>query len=62
MANIVVGHPFRVTQARGQHGLGAIEGLDLRLLIDREHDGMIGRVQIKTHHIAHLFNEKRIAR
>jgi len=62
MANVVVGHPFHVTQAHGQHRLGAIKGLDLRLLIHREHDGMIGRVQIKTHHIAHLFNEERIAR
>ncbi len=33
MADVVVGHPFYVTQAHRQHGLGAIEGLDLRLFI-----------------------------
>ena len=52
MANVVVGHSFHVAQPHRQHRLSAIKGLNLRLLIDREHDRMVRRVQIGSHHIA----------
>ncbi len=60
VADIVMGDAFHVFQAHRQHRLGTIERLDLRLFIDRKHDGMIGRIQIESHHIAHLFDEEGI--
>jgi len=56
-----MGHSFYVSEPHGQHRLGPVEGLNLRLLIDREHDRMVRRVQIEPHHIANFFNEERIA-
>lgn len=61
MANVVVGHSFDVSKSHGQHGLGPVEGLDLRILINGEHDRMIRRFQIEPHDIAYFFNEERIA-
>ena len=61
MANVVMSDSFHVTEAHRQHRLSAVEGLNLGLLIDRQHDGVIGRVEVKTHHISYLFHEKGIA-
>lgn len=41
VAAIVVGPPFGDPRSQGKDWLGAIEGLDLRLLIDAEDDGGI---------------------
>lgn len=60
MADIVMRDAFHVTQAHGQHRLGAAQGLDLRLFIDGQHDGMIRRVQVQTDNVAYLLDEKRI--
>jgi hypothetical protein len=61
MANVVVGHSFDVSKSHGQHRLGPVEGLNLALLIDREHNRVVRRVQIEPHHIAYFFDEERIA-
>ena len=58
MPDVVVGHSFDIAEPHGQHRLGAIQCLNLALLIDREHDGVVGRVQIEANHIAHLFDEE----
>src|SRR5882757_466009 len=60
MANIVMSDPFHVAQADRQHRLGTVQSLNLGLLIDRQDDSVIGRVQIKTHHISDLFHEEGI--
>ncbi len=41
-------------------GLGAIECLDLALLVDRQHDRVLRRVQVKADHVDQLFGEPRI--
>ena len=41
----------------GQARLGAVEGLDLALFVDREHDGTGGRIDIKPDHIAQFVDE-----
>ena len=51
MANGIVGHSFHITKSHGQHRLGPIESLNLRLLIDTEHDRVVRRVQVEPHHI-----------
>src|SRR6516164_8258311 len=38
-----------------QSRLSAVEGLDLALLVDREYDGMGGRIDVETDHIPELF-------
>jgi hypothetical protein len=38
----------------------AVEGLDLGLLIDAEHDRGVGRVQIQPNDVSHLVDELRI--
>ena len=47
MALVVVGHRAGSAFLHRQAGLGAVERLDLRLFVDREHDGMSGRIDIK---------------
>ena len=44
-----------------QAGLGAVQGLDLTFLINREHHRMRRRVDVKPHHIAHLGGKLRVA-
>jgi hypothetical protein len=55
-----VGDPFEVAEPHRQHGLGAVERLNLALLVDRQNDGVIGRVQVEADHIAYLFDEEGI--
>jgi len=62
MANVVVGHTFHISQAHRQHRLGAVQGLNLALLIDTEDQSMVGRVEIQANNIADLFDEERIGR
>ena len=45
-----------------QAGLGAVERLDLRLFVDREHDGVGRRVDVEPDHIAQLGDEVGIVR
>ena len=56
MANIIMGHAFDITQPHGQHGLGAVEGLNLALFVDAEHQGVIGWMQIQADNVAHLLS------
>jgi hypothetical protein len=42
-----------------QHGLATIQGLDLRLLIDAQHDGALGRGHVEADDIASLGDEIR---
>ena len=48
VADVIVGDALDIAQSHGQHGLGAVQGLNLALLIDAQHQGMIGRVQIQA--------------
>jgi hypothetical protein len=45
---------------RGQARLGAVQGLDLRLLIDTEDHGVGGRIDIQADDVADLGGELRI--
>ena len=60
VALVVVGHRASTASLHRQARLGAVEGLDLRLLIDREHDGMGGRIDIEPDNIAQLVDELRV--
>src|SRR5437899_2776095 len=51
--------PMRPGQAER---LGAIQRLDLRLLIDAEHQRAIWRVEVEADDVAHLVDEQRVCR
>jgi hypothetical protein len=58
VADIVVCDSLDVSQAHGQERLGAIQSLNLALFINGEHQGVIGRIQVQAHNVAHLFNKE----
>ena len=60
MALVVVGHRAGSAFLHRQAGLGTVERLDLRLFVDREDDGMGGRIDIKPDNIAQLVDELRV--
>ena len=45
-----------------QHGRRAVEGLDLALFVDAQHQGAIRRREIQADDIAHFLDEQRVAR
>ena len=45
-----------------QVGAGALQSLDLALLVDGQHDGMGGRVHVEADHILDLLGEGRVVR
>src|SRR5450759_3224063 len=59
---VVVGHRPGAALLHRQTGLGAVERLDLAFFIDREDDGMGGRVDIETDDVAQLVDEARVGR
>ena len=58
--NVVVSHPCGKARAHRQDRLRAIQRLDLRLLVDAEHQRLLRRVQIEPDDVGHLSIEVRI--
>ena len=57
---VVVRHGAGAALLHRQAGLGAVERLDLALLVDRQHDGMGGRIDVEPDHVAQLVGEVRV--
>jgi hypothetical protein len=55
---IVVGTPFDLARASWQHGLSAIQCLNLALFVHADHHRMIRRVHVKAHNVAHLCDKQ----
>ncbi len=62
MADIVMGASCGVARGHGPGLLGASQGLDLRLLVYRQHDRMVRRVPIQTDDITNLRSKGGIPR
>ena len=62
VAFIVMGHDLTAPRLDRQPGLGAIEGLDLTFLVEREHHGMRRGIDIESDDVGELGGEGRIAR
>jgi hypothetical protein len=62
MACIVVASPRRLAGAQRQHRLAAVERVDQGCFAHSQHDGMLGRRDIETYHVAHLGHEVRVGR
>ena len=60
VALVVVGRGRRPALLHRQPGLGALEGLDLGFLVDREHDRVRRRVHVEPDHVAQLGDERRV--
>lgn len=60
MTLIVVGHGACASLLHRQPWLGAVQCLNLALLIDREHDGVVGRIGIQPDGLLELGGKLRI--
>src|SRR3546814_1556173 len=60
MPLIVVGHRAGAPLLQRQAGLGPVERLNLRLLVEREHDGVRRRIDIQHDYVAQLLDELRV--
>src|SRR5450756_1036003 len=60
MAFVVMGHRSSTARQHRQTRLGAVERLDLALLIDRENDGMGWWIDIEAYNIAQLVDKLRV--
>ena len=59
---VVVGPPFSLARAQGEHRRRAIQGLDLRRVVDAEARGVRRRIEIHPHAVADRVDEQRIRR
>jgi hypothetical protein len=62
VANIVVGHGAGPALLHRQARLGTVERLDLRLLVDREHNGMGRRIEVEPDDVPELGGKGRVVR
>lgn len=60
VADVVMGDVLHVAQAHRQQRLGAVQCLDLRLLVNAEHHRLVGRVQLQAHDACDLLDKERI--
>ena len=57
IADVVVGSTFGLADVHGQDRLGALERLNLRLLVEGEHHRVVRRIHIQTDDIPDLVDE-----
>ena len=58
---VIVGHATATSFLQRQPGLGALQGLNLALLVYAKHNRLLGRIQVQTHHVGEFLGEFRIA-
>jgi hypothetical protein len=51
-----VSAPLGLSRAHWKERLGAIEGLNLRLLVHAQNHGFLGRIEVKPHDVADLLD------
>ena len=56
VASVVVRASLGEAGSEGQNGLSAVERLDLGLLVHREHDSALRRVQVEADHVVDLLD------
>ena len=62
VALVVMRHRPAAALLHRQPRLGAVKGLDLALFIDRQHQSLVGRIEVEADDILDLGDEVRIAR
>ena len=59
---VIVSHRAQTPLLHGQSGLGAVQCLELGLLVHAKNQGLVGRIQVQPHHIGEPRQEPRITR
>ena len=62
VADVIMGHRSGTALLDRQARLGAVERLDLRFLVDREHETVRRRVEVEPVHIAQFGGKRRVLR
>ena len=62
MAYIVVRDAFDVAESQGKHRLRVLQRLALALLVDAQHENVLGRAHVQPDDIAQLLDEERVGR
>lgn len=57
VTKVVVGPSLHLSKAQRQHGLGAIDGLNLALLVGAKHDGTLWRMKVEADDIGDLLRK-----
>ena len=60
VALVVVGHGAAAALLHRQSWLGAVQSLNLALLIGAQNDGVLGRIQIKANDVFRLLDKRRV--
>src|SRR6266849_3698998 len=60
VALVIMNPAFCLTRSHGQNWLRAIQSLNLRFLVNAEHQSLIRRIHIKPHYISYFVDEQRI--
>ena len=58
VAFIVMSDAFEGAEAHGEDGLSSLESLNRGLFIDREHDGVVGGIEVETDDVADFLDEE----
>jgi len=61
MPKVVMSHAFNIAQPHRQHRLAPLQRLDLALLVHAPHQGLVGWIEVQSHHVADLFHEEGIS-
>src|SRR6266481_2392763 len=62
VTHVIMSHGAAAALLHWQSGLGAIQRLDLTLLIHTKHQRLVGRVEIEAHYVAEFFDKVLVAR
>ena len=60
MADVIISGACRTARQHRKHRRGAVERLDLGLLIDAQHDGPLWGISVETDDVANLGHEQRV--
>ncbi len=61
MPFVVVSAAFDLTGAHGQQRRGAVQRLNLSLLVHTQHQGAVGRVEVEADDVTDFVDEQRVA-
>ena len=62
VSDVIVGDALNVAKPERQHRLRAFQRLNLALLVDAQHDGVIGWIEVEADDVPDLVDEQRIGR
>ena len=59
---VIVGDALNIAKPERQNRLRAFQRLNLALLVDAQHDSVIGRIEVEANDVPDLVNQQRISR